>query len=205
MNDDIGRSRTIYLAHGDECARRVISTMLEALGHTVPVVTESGKCLIEHSVHRPPDIIVAAPRLSDMDGIEALIRIGERRPVPAIIVARSDDLDKVERALEDHVMAYLVEPLTTESLQPAIFLAERRFKHFEDLRRQVTELEEKLEHRRIIERAKGIVMQARDLGESDAHRLLQNTATRSRQKLIDLAKHVCATGDLFSEVPKPKR
>lgn len=202
MNEDIGRSRTIYLAHGDERSRRVISSMLEALGHVVPVVTESGEALIQHSLGQPPEMIVAAPRLSDMDGIEAMIQIGETCPVPGIIVARNDDLDKVERALEDHVMAYLVEPLTTETLQPAVFLAERRFQHFENLRCQVVELEEKLEHRRIIEQAKGIVMEVRELSESDAHRLLQSTAARSRQKLIDLAKHVCATGDLFSGVPK---
>lgn len=198
MNANISKSRTIYLAHGDTNTLHVTKAMLEALDHDVPVVTDLGQELIRRSLDQPPDLIVAAPRLSDMDGIEAMIRIGEHSPVPGIVIARSDDLDKVERALEDHVMAYLVEPLTTETLLPAIYLAERRFEHFQQMVRRIGKLETRLEDRKIIERAKGIIMEVRGICESDAHRLLQTAATQKREKLAELAASVCQAGDLLT-------
>lgn len=96
-------------------------------------VTDSGVELIERSLDFPPDLIVAAPRFSDMDGIEAMIQISEEKPTAGIVIARSANLDKVERAMEDHVIVNLVEPVTAETLQPAIYLAERRFEHFQSL------------------------------------------------------------------------
>lgn len=201
MNKAISKTRTIYFAHGDPKSRSVISSMLTALDHNVALITESGKELIEKSIESPPDLIVAAPRLKDMDGIEAMIRIGEHQPLPGIVIARSDDLEKVERAMEDHVMAYLVEPLTTDTLLPAIYLAEHRFEHFQGLVEKIGKLETRLEERKIVEKAKGIVMQARDLSEPEAHRLLQSTATKNRQKLVELARHVCEAGDIL----QPKR
>ena len=104
-------------------------------------------------------------------------------------------------SMEDHVMAYLVEPLTTETLLPAIYLAERRFEHFQELVEKIDKLETRLADRKIIEKAKGIVMQARDLTEPEAHRLVQSTATKNRQKLVELARHVCEAGDIL----QPKR
>ena len=153
--------------------------------------------LIARSIADPPDLIIAAPRLSDMDGIEAMIQIGESKPTAGIVVARSDDLDKVERALEDHVMAYLVEPITAETIQPAIFLAEGRFEHFQKLDKKIDRLEARLEDRKVIERAKGIVMKVKDLSEEEAHRYLQASATKARKKLADLAETICAAGDVL--------
>jgi response regulator NasT len=197
MSDPVSKTRTIHLAHGDPGSRAIILTILQTLGHDVRLVTESGVELIARSIADPPDLIIAAPRLSDMDGIEAMIQIGESKPTAGIVVARSDDLDKVERALEDHVMAYLVEPITAETIQPAIFLAEGRFEHFQKLDKKIDRLEARLEDRKVIERAKGIVMKVKDLSEEEAHRYLQASATKARKKLADLAETICAAGDVL--------
>ncbi len=197
MSDQVSKSRTIHLAHGDPDSRAIIHTILDTLSHDVRLLTDSGAELIAKSIADPPELIIAAPRLADMDGIEAMIQIGKSKPTAGIVIAKSDDLDKVERALEDHVMAYLVEPITAETIQPAIFLAEGRFEHFQSLDRKIDQLETKLEDRKVIERAKGIVMQIRGLSEEEAHRYLQSCATKSRQKLVDLAQTICTAGDIL--------
>ncbi|GAB5440105.1 MAG: ANTAR domain-containing protein [Fuerstiella sp.] len=198
MPRDVNAPRTIYLAHGDPDQRIILRTLLESLGHEVPVVTDNGHHFIEKAINRPADILIASPRLADMDGIETLIRIGEIRPTPSILVSRSDDLEKVERAMEDHVMAYLVEPVTAEVLMPSIYLCQRRFEHFERLQEKIGRLRRSLEERRVIERAKLVLMQAREISEADAHIFLQKTATAKRKRLADIAAAVVDASDLLA-------
>ncbi|OYP37712.1 ANTAR domain-containing response regulator [Rhodopirellula sp. MGV] len=197
MIDRVNKQQTIYLAHGDCAVREILETILLTLGHKVPMATDRGHELIERSIEAPADILVASPKLSDMDGIEALIRIGKTMPTPSIIVAHDDELDNVERAMEDHVMAYLVEPVTAEAIQPAIYLCQKRFRHLQSLEERVVHLEQKLEDRKQIERAKGIIMQVRQLEEPEAHRFLQNTARQSRRRLADVAKQIVDGGTLL--------
>jgi len=185
-----GVSKRIYLAHGDSKTRALLKVMLQTLGHSVALDTGSGNVLMETGLSDPPDMFISSKVLTDMDGIEALIRIGEEKPRAAVIVAGSADLDDVERAMEDHVMAYLIEPVTEEDLQPAIYLAQRQFLYLESLRTKVDSLESKLHDRAIIERAKGIVMLRRKLNEMDAHKLLQDTAREQRKKLVEIAETI---------------
>ncbi len=196
MAKDLAEPRTIHLGCGDKQTRNILETLLVSLNHQMLVSTASGRELIDRSTSHPPDLLIATPYLEDMDGIEALIRIGELEPRPSIVIARSDDLDAVERAMEDHVMAYLVMPVTREDIQPAIYLAERQFEHLQGLRRKVCELETDLENRKIIERAKGIVMKQRGFTETQAHRFLQATSRETRRKLIDIARTIVSAADL---------
>lgn len=196
MDNVITKPRRIHLAHGDANCREVIETMLKSLRHQVLLSTGSATELIERSVIGDADVIIASPFLRDMDGIDALIRIGERNPTPSIVISRNSDIDNVERAMEDHVMAYLVEPVSEDLLLPSIYLAERRFQHFETLRGKIRELEAKLENRKVIERAKGRVMEMQRLNETDAHRWMQDLARRNRAKLIDVAQQILTDGVL---------
>ncbi len=196
MDTVVTKPRKIHLAHGDADCREVIETMLKSMNHQVLLSTGSATELIERSVMGDADVIIASPHLRDMDGIDALIRIGERNPTPSIVVSRSSDIDQVERAMEDHVMAYLVEPVTEDLLMPSIYLAERRFQYFETLRGKIRDLEMQLESRKLIERAKGKIMELQRLSETDAHRWLQETARRTRSKLVDVAQQILTDGVL---------
>ncbi|WP_146537125.1 ANTAR domain-containing response regulator [Rubripirellula reticaptiva] len=183
-------SKRIYLAHGDCKTRSLLKVMLQTLGHRVGLDTDSGSVLMEFGLSDPPDMFISSKQLRDMDGIEALIRIGEEKPRAAVVVAGSADLDDIERAMKDHVMAYLIEPVTEEDLQPAIYLAQRQFHYLESLRTKVESLETRLHSRAIIERAKGIVMLRKKLNEMDAHKFLQDTARDQRKKIVEIAETI---------------
>lgn len=197
MAAEVMKPRRVYVAHGDSKTREILETILHTLGHEVAASTPSGRYLKELAIDSPADVLIASPKLSDSDGIETLIQIGEVNPTPAILVSRSDDLEKVERAMEDHVMAYLVEPVTADMLQPAIYLCQRRFAHFQQLTKKIEWLEQHLSERRVIEQAKAIIMQVRGMNEAEAHRYLQKAANRSRKKMVDVAESVIEAGDLL--------
>ncbi len=96
------RNPAKFTWHMAMTCREVIETLtVESMRHQVLLSTGSATELIERSVIGDADVIIASPHLADMDGIDALIRIGERNPTPSIVVSRSSDLDHVERAMED--------------------------------------------------------------------------------------------------------
>lgn len=199
MANQIRKSRTFHLACADSAARLVIESILKSLDHTVLLSTDSGSEMIQETIAAPPELVIASPRLRDMNGIEALIEIGKHRPLPSIVIAKSDDLDQVEKAMDDHVMAYLVLPITREDLQPAIYLAERRFEHIQGLREKVSTLEDRLAERKLIEEAKGIIMRKRNISESEAHRLLQMSSRDSRRRIVDVARTIIDANKILGD------
>ena len=183
----------IYVAHRDEVQREQIAAIVRSLNHNVAFTTDSGQALITKALKEPADVMVVSEKLSDMEGIEALLAIGEVEPRPSIVLAGGDELDRLEDAMKDHVMSYLVEPITENDLKPALFLAQKRFEYLRNLEEQVETLEERLEQRKIIERAKGMLMKQMQMDEEKAHRHLQQTARSSRTKLIDVARTILET------------
>ena len=190
MNAKIRMPRKIFLAHGDRKTLSILESVLRSLGHELTLVTTLGRELIDSARRNPPQMFISSPKLEDMDGIDALLEIGEFRPTPAIIVARDDDLNRVERATEDHVMGYLVEPITAEMLLPAIYLCEKRFNYFQELEGKVESLERRVSELRTIERAKLCIMRARNVEEPEAHRLLQRAASSARKRIFEVAQSI---------------
>ncbi len=188
MTDLATDSVKIYFAHGNEIVRPIIEQMLLALSHRVPVVTDKGRELIDSVKRKPPELLIASTHLSDMDGIEALIECGRKQPIPSIIISPSAELEKVEHALQDHVMAYLTEPVELNDLRPSIYLVLRRFREFEELMKENRELKAALDARKWIERAKGQLMKQRSIDEETAYRTLQKMASDSRKKLVEVAR-----------------
>ena len=193
----VQRRANIYLAHGDQQQRAALADQLTSLDQQVTFRTGSGRELINKVAVEAPDLIVASPRLVDTDGIETLVEIGQRQAIPSILTAASSDQDMVERAMEDHVMVYLVEPITLDDLRPALYLAFARFDEIDSLQRKVVDLEKRLEERKMVERAKGILMNQRKLSEADAHQLLQRTARNRRVKLAEVAQTIVSANDLL--------
>ena len=185
-----GGSHRVYVAHHDDRTRREIETILQRLGHQIHLSTGLAVELHARALEQPADLMVVSRVLKDRDGIETLRDIGKISPRPAIVLASSDDVTSVERAMSDHVMAYLVEPVTEVDLMPAIFLAVNRFEYYVALQNELAELQTRLESRKIIERAKGILMSQSDVDENQAHRKLQSLARSQRTKVIEVAKRI---------------
>lgn len=189
----------IHFAHADENVRPIVATMLESLSHRLSLVTDSGEELILASRAKPPGLLISSLYLRDMDGVRALIECCDPDPIPSIIIAKRADHDAVEKALRDHVMAYLVEPVSRLDLKASIYLVTERFKEFRKLREENAELKEALEARKWVERAKGALMKQRDLDEPEAFRTLQKLASRKRTKLVEVARIIVEAEGLLGD------
>lgn len=190
----------IVLAHGDAERREQLAGMLERLGHEVVIKAGNQNELVGAGICEETEVIVTAVHLEEGDGIEALLEIEKHGPRPAVVISDHEDLDEVEKALSDHVMAYLAEPVTEDDLRPTIHLVRRRFEQFEELRREVDDLREALAARKVIERAKGRLMDRHALSEEDAYRKLQKLASSKRIKLIEVAKALLLADEVEDEL-----
>ena len=148
----------------------------------------NGKELVEQCEEHEPDLVICDIKMPDMDGIDAADLIYRHQPVPIILVSAYHDDDLIRRACRQHVMAYLVKPIKETDLRPAITVALERFREFSTLRSETTNLKQALEDRKIIERAKGILMKRTGLEETEAFRRLQKLASSKSQKLVEIAR-----------------
>ncbi len=194
----------VLLAHRDEGAREILEAILHALGHTILATVSSYDRLVEEGEKGGADVIITSVEIEGGDGIDALLKIAETHPAPAVVVAKHNQLDRIEKALEDHVMAYLVEPINEDELRPTIYLVRRRFAQFEELREQNETLKESLEARKLVERAKGKLMDRHDLTEEEAYQRLQRTASKNRKKLREVAEAILITDELDEENAKAR-
>lgn len=190
----------IVLAHPDPGRRAELTETLESLGHEVIAATSTRSGLVGAGIAREADLIVTAAELVDGDGVDALLEIEKHAPLPAVVLARHEDMEEVEKALADHVMAYLAEPVTKDDLRPTVQLVRRRFEQFEDLRQEVDDLREALAARKLIEKAKGKLMERHELSEDDAYRRLQKMASSRRIKMIEVAKAILLAEDVDRDV-----
>src|SRR5262249_53970470 len=137
-----------------------------------------------------PELVLTDIRMPDMDGLAAAEEINKRRAVPVILISAYHDAATRERALSDHVMAYLVKPIREAELEAALPLAVMRFQHFPALRKEAADLRQALEDRKVIERARGSVMRRLQVDEAEAFRRLRKLASNGNRRLIEVAHQV---------------
>lgn len=174
---------------------------LTELGHEVICAVGNGADLVKQCRDSHPDMIITDIKMPDMDGIQAASEITRDKPAPVILVSAYHDSELIERAQKDHVLAYLIKPVKQANLETAIALAMRRFKEFQALQQQAKDLRQALEDRKIIERAKGIIMKRSGLDEQDAFRRLQLLSSKKNQKMVELAR-LLVTAEEVLELPE---
>jgi response regulator NasT len=170
----------------------VLTTVFHALQHEIVETCRTAQELIGTAVSRQPDLIVTAVDLPDMDGVSALVEISKTVAIPAIIVTPRTSLEIIERAMLDHVMAYLIEPVQEAEIKPTIHLVLRRFEQFREMQSEVESLRQALSDRKVIERAKGMLMRRDDIDEDAAYKKLRRTATDARMKMVEAAQQILA-------------
>jgi response regulator NasT len=180
----------VIIADDEPRMRDFLWKSLERMGHMVVAGARTGRELIEQCRKHQPELVITDIKMPDMDGIEAAEEIYHFRAVPVILISAFHDDEIVRRASRTQILAYLVKPIKDTDLGPAITVAMQRFREFEELRIEATDLKQALEDRKVIERAKGILMKRTGLTEPDAFRRLQKLASSKSQKLVEIARMI---------------
>jgi response regulator NasT len=186
----MNHSLRIVVADDEPDMRDYFQKILPRLGHQVVGVACNGRELVEQCRTIEPDLVITDIKMPEMDGIDAAKLISREGPVPVILVSAYHDPELIARAEEDHILAYLIKPIKQANLEPAIGLAMRRFEQFQALRQETVDLRQALEDRKLIERAKGILMKKTKLDEQGAFRRLQKLASDKNLKLAELGRMI---------------
>jgi response regulator NasT len=192
------KSLRIAVADDELDMRDYFQKILPRLGHRVVAVADNGEQLVEVCRTHQPDLVITDIRMPEMDGIDAAMEIYRQGPLPVILVSAHHDPGLIERAGQDHVFAYLVKPIKREDLETAIVIARSRFAQFETLRQEAGDLRQALADRKVIERAKGIMMKMTSLDEPAAFRRLQRLASEKNLKLVQIAQSILTANEALS-------
>jgi len=174
-----------------------LAETLEELGHRVVIKADDGDRLLTAFRKEDVDLVITDIKMPGMDGLQAIEEIRKVRPVPIVILSAFHDDDLLSKALKEQVMAYLIKPIQVESLQTSVQLAVQRFKEFQALQDQADDLKQALEDRKVIERAKGILMERAELSEPDAFRRLQLLSSQKNRKLVEVARDIVDADAVF--------
>ncbi len=175
-----------------------LAANLEKLGHTVVGHAGSAKEAATMFAQHNPDLVLMDIRLNDeIDGIELAARLYAQRRMPIVIISAFSDDGLNARAAAAGVFGYLTKPVTREALSAQIAVACRRFADTESLRDENITLATTLETRKLVERAKGILMKRLNLDEAAAHKRLQTESQKRRVSISDIAKKVIESEKLL--------
>ncbi len=177
----------IVIADDEPIIRMDLRRTLENMGHVVVGEAGNGQQALEITKELKPDIAILDIKMPTMDGIDAAKLISTEAIAPVLLLTAYSQRDLVERARDAGVFAYLVKPFKELDLMPAIEIAIARFEEFEELDREVNDLENKLDARKTVDRAKGILMDQYGLKEQDAFRRIQVQSMNTRKTMREIA------------------
>lgn len=144
-----------------------------------------------------PDVIIIELDAPDRDTLEAMRSITAENPKPIVMFADNADSELIDKAVRAGVSAYIVDGLAAHRLKPIMDVAIARFREYQALRNELDRAKTDLADRKIIDKAKGLLMQQRHCSEDEAYRLLRKTAMESNQRVVDVARQVMAVAKLL--------
>ena len=186
-----GNDRPRVLIAEDEALIRLdLREMLQEEGYDVIGEAADGEQAVALAIDLNPDLVICDVKMPKMDGIAAAAQIADKRIAPVVILTAFSQRDLIERARDAGAMAYLVKPFQKRDLLPAIEMATSRFSEIRALEGEVTDLRERLEARKLIERAKGLLMSKHAMSEPEAFRWIQRAAMDNRTSMRSVAELV---------------
>jgi len=178
----------ILVAEDETIIRLDLVEMLTEAGYEVIAQAENGAVAVEHAKQHNPDLAILDVKMPEMDGITAAEQIISIAPV--LMLTAFSQRELVERARDAGVMAYVVKPFSINDLVPAIEIAISRHKQMKTLESEIADIYERLETRKIIDRAKGILMKAMNLSEPESFSWIQKTAMDRRISMKEVANAI---------------
>jgi len=184
----------VLIADDEEPIRGLLKAHIENQGHEVIGLAEDGEEAVRLAEQFQPDLAILDIRMPVMDGIEAANQILEAHPCPVIFLTGYAEEELLSRAEETGAFYYLLKPFRSEDLAPAITLSVARFRQLQERERALAKAKEDLEGRKVVERAKGILIDTHGMSEHDAFRTIHFAARRSNQPMAKVAEEIIATG-----------
>jgi two-component system, response regulator PdtaR len=189
-----GVARRVVIAEDEALIRMDLAEMLQEEGYDVVGQASDGERAVLLAEEHRPDLVILDVKMPRLDGIAAAERIAGQRLAPVVMLTAFSQRELVERARDAGAMAYLVKPFSKSDLLPAIEMAVSRFAEVQQLEAEVADLTERLETRKAVDRAKGVLQESLGLSEPEAFRWIQKTAMDLRLSMRQVADGVVEHG-----------
>ncbi|ODN70605.1 ANTAR domain-containing response regulator [Methylobrevis pamukkalensis] len=177
----------------------ILEDGLRAAGLTDITIIRETQSLLRRLVALDPDVVIIDLENPSRDVLEQMFHVSRMVSRPVAMFVDRSDTSSIEAAIEAGVSAYIVDGLRKERVKPILDMTISRFNAFSKLQRELSEARSALEERKIVERAKGILMKSRNLSEEDAYRLLRQSAMNEKKKLVEIAQSVVTAASLFGK------
>ncbi len=184
------RPLRIVIADDEAIIRMDLRELLQEAGHEIAGETANGRRAVALTRECRPDLVIMDVKMPEMDGIEAARRIAEERLAPVLLLTAFNDGALIERAKDAGVLAYLVKPVQEANLVPAMEIALSRWQEMQALEEELDKMRASLELRKLLDRAKGVLMNAHHISEDEAYRRLQRYSMAKRRPLKEVAAAV---------------
>ena len=180
-------AKTILICDDEPVIRMNLKAMLKEIGFDDVLECGDGKRAVEMALASFPDLAVLDVTMPEMDGLTAASEIRKKLKIPMMLLTNAHDAQTAKRAAECGIAAFLTKPLRQQDLIPAIELALAHTDEVEGLKEKIEDLKETIENRKMIEKAKGLLMERDRLSEADAYRTMQKMAMDKRKSLRQVA------------------
>lgn len=180
----------ILIADNESIIRMDLRELLEEAGHEVVGEAADGVAAVESTRKLKPDLVIMDIKMPEMDGIAAAKIISNEKLAPVLLLTAYSQKEIVEKAKDSGVLAYLVKPVKESNLFPAMEIALSRFKEYMQIEQELLDLRNSLETRKILDRAKGLLMDAYNLSEQEAFRRIQQYSMAKRKSIREVAEAI---------------
>jgi response regulator NasT len=186
----------IVIADDESIIRMNLKETLVGMGYLVVGEAGDGSSAIHLARELRPDLVVMDIKMPKLDGIQAAKVLTEEQIAPVLLLTAFSDRELVERALEAGIGGYVVKPFRDAELLPAIELCLNRYQEFKELGKEMNDLKDKLETRKLVERAKGVLMDTQGLKEQEAFRKIQQLSMNTRKSMSEIAQAILLTAQI---------
>jgi len=197
MKAEAGQPLRVVVMDDETDRAQQVKEALQAQGVDVVAVLGSGIGLLDQIESLAPDLLIVDIDSPDRDVLEGLRRVGQDRNRPVVMFAQDGRAETIKAAVEAGLAAYVVDGLTPDRVRPIVDVAIARFAQFQELRDALTKAEASLAERKMVEKAKGLLMQRRGCSEDEAFKAMRKMAMDQKLRLIEVANKIISAAELL--------